>query len=59
MRAAHYRTRAQEMLKCAATAPTETERLEYIKLAKAWTVLAEGAEQGLKPDQPCLDPEQI
>ena len=54
-RAVSYRAHADAMVKCAAMARTEDERLEYFKLAKAWIALAEGAEHGLKTDQPCAD----
>ena len=54
-RAIGYRAQAEAMLKCAAAADTEDERLEYFKLAKAWIALAEGAERGLQTDQSCAD----
>ena len=57
MTAAEYRALAEEMLKCARAARTEDERAEYFKLAKAWTVLAEGAEHGLNTDEPCEEPD--
>ena len=53
MTADAYRANAAEMLRCAKLAHTEVERAEYYKLAKAWTMLAEGAEVGLTPDEPC------
>ena len=56
-KAAEYRARADEMVKCANGARTEDERLEYMRLAKAWLTLAGGEEQGLKTDQPCEEPE--
>jgi hypothetical protein len=54
-RAAEYRANAAEMLKCAKMAGTEAERAEYHKLAKAWSMLAEGADVGIKPEEPCED----
>ena len=57
MTAAEYRALAEEMMRCARVARTGDERAEYYKLAKAWTVLAEGAEHGLKTDAPCAEPE--
>ena len=55
-KASEYRARASEMLKCADGARDENERLEYMKLAKAWFTLAGGEEQGLKTDEPCAEP---
>ena len=57
MTAAEYRAHAAEMIKCAGAARSEDERLEYYRLAKAWTMLAEGAERGLNPDEACAEPE--
>ena len=57
MNAAEYRAHAEEMLKCARVARTDDERAEYYRLAKAWTALAEGAEQGLKTDEACGEPD--
>jgi hypothetical protein len=56
-KAAEYRARAEEMVKCANGASTDHERLEYMKLAKAWLTLAGGEEQGLTTDQPCDESE--
>ena len=55
-KAAEYRGRAEEMVKCANGACTDHERLEYMKLAKAWLTLAGGEEQGLNTDEPCAEP---
>jgi hypothetical protein len=52
-RAKTYRAHAEEMLKCAARARMDDERIEYLKLAKAWVELAVGAERGLKTDEAC------
>lgn len=58
MRAALYRSHAEEMIRCAKAALSEHERLEYLKLSKAWIALAEGADQGLTTDQPALEPQE-
>ena len=55
MKAAQYRAHAAQMMKCAEAARTESERLEYLKLGKAWIALAEGAEHGLTTDEPCAE----
>jgi hypothetical protein len=57
MKASTYRARATEMRRCARSAHTEQERAEYLNLAQAWTALAEAAERGLEPEEPCEDPE--
>ena len=44
---AEYRANAAEMIKCAEAAAT-AERVEYVKLAKAWSLLAEGADIGIQ-----------
>ena len=51
MKPDEYRALAQEMMKCARAARTDFEREEYVRLADAWTILAEGAERGLKTDK--------
>ena len=57
MNADEYRRHAAEMVLCAQRATTDDERAEYLKMAKAWAALAEGAEKGLQPDAACDDPE--
>ena len=52
-KAAEYRANAAEMIKCAKAAVTEAERAEYFKLAKAWSLLADGADVGIQPEEPC------
>lgn len=50
MSAAKYREHANEMMRCARASRTDDEREQYVKMADAWTSLAEGAEQGLQPE---------
>ena len=57
MTADDYRKHAQDMIACAQKATTAEERAEYLKMAKAWAALAEGAENGLEPEASCEDSE--
>ena len=57
MRATEYRRYAEDLMACAGRAVSEEERAEYVRLAKAWLVLAEGAEHGLQRDQARAEPE--
>lgn len=57
MTADEYRKHAQDMIACAQRATTADERAEYLKMAKAWAALAEGAEKGLEPEASCDEPE--
>lgn len=48
MGAVEYRENAEEMMRCARATRDDFEREDYVRLAKAWTILAAGAERGLK-----------